>query len=1302
MLISGKYAVQGQLGQGSMGVVYKVEHIALGTTSALKVLQTHLQGNPEVVKRFYREARVMARLNHSNIARVVDVHRDDALQFHYFVMEYVEGKTLRQYLQGHGPVPLAAVLDITRQVARALDYAHSYNPPVIHRDIKPTNIIIENGSQRVVVTDFGIAKEIAEEVDQTEITRAGTLLGTLKYCPPEQMRNEPLDGSADIYALGMVLYEAYTGGHLFDGLNEHEIVAKVLNPGEYELSFKEPTPAEFAMLVRRTIAKTPAQRYRRMADLLSDLEACRSTLDETTSGIGPVGTTMGLSPKGLNTDVTLHETQFHELAEERERRLAVQLQAKARESREKAVREGAGQLAPNPFKEGCEREQAGLEHVSKDQFSLAQEAYQEAAQLFGRACEQAIAEALIQRAEQARQEMLSARAQADRYRAKDRARTVYERGLKLQGQGEDLWEHQSYTEVWQIYSEARSLFEEAQQLAYRGSREEAKAAQIELKAARERAIEGAAEELAPQAFWDAVGNEGAADTALAQEDFTQAVELYRTANRQFELARQHASSEPQHRQAMQQQAKEVQQRTHAGAPGPPEHRQTEGNLRLEKQAFEDAAEAYESDGHEQAGQEGAEAAKLVAQQREAQERGVTAADRFAEAMAAAAEQKQHGEAQTDFERSMGLLRQIELNARADRQREQAKRAKARAQTLQEKASRTKGGRRSQGNVQGMVSHADRLFQQERYPEALAKFDEAASLLLLGVQPNALSVVGALRLARIARWVTRYSGPLLVLLVLVAVVYLMRFPTRPSVSDLTPPSISAWTPEQEGEVVVVPGQTQIFTVQAKGSPQARPLRYAWFLNEEKQAEGPQWTYRPEMWEIGEQPREVRLVVSDRNSRTVEKRWQIRVASASHRPRIDEASPFADSLEIITGGSQKFYVRASNPDPSDPLAFLWFLDGGRVAEGEGWEFQAPATEGSHRVTVEVRDQTGSVDQRSWQVRVKAAPPSSGGLTISQVSPVVESEQEFIIGVGQRQIFTIKGESLEQSTLSYSWFLDSKKRGEGMQFVYRPRPIEARLGIRELKAVITDDRGQSLEKVWRVRIQEAGRGPEIIAASPLNTELITLAAGALQGFSAEASDPGNGHQLTYVWSLDGREMARGTSWSWKPGGPHEAGVHTVAVTVFDSAGLNTQHIWKVNVPVPSEVQVADDGARSQLESTVPSEPPGIQQSDSSVRIQRAISSLATARPGDTVEFVTEYSLTLPAETRDEFVKVTWALERKGKKLGEEGIHTRMAKAGAHAVSNQLTLPKYMRPGRYAVEHKVQAGDSYDIARSYFSVAN
>ncbi len=110
MIISHKYEVQDQLSQGSMGVVYKVRHIALETLSALKVLPTHLTGNPELVKRFYREARVMARFHHPNIVRVIDIQRDDDRQFYYFVMEYIQGQTLRQYLQEREALPLREVI----------------------------------------------------------------------------------------------------------------------------------------------------------------------------------------------------------------------------------------------------------------------------------------------------------------------------------------------------------------------------------------------------------------------------------------------------------------------------------------------------------------------------------------------------------------------------------------------------------------------------------------------------------------------------------------------------------------------------------------------------------------------------------------------------------------------------------------------------------------------------------------------------------------------------------------------------------------------------------------------------------------------------------------------------------------------------------------------------------------------------------------------------------------------------------------------------------------------------------------
>ena len=222
MEISRKYAVTEKVGQGGMGVVYKVRHITLDTTLALKVLPHELTDHAEMLTRFYREARLMARLKHPNIVQVLDIDRDEALNFHYFVMEFIHGKTLRQYIRDQGALPLAEVLYIAIQVAKALTYAHTQVPSVIHRDVKPSNIMIEDPSGRVVVMDFGIAKEIG----QSDATRTGAIMGTMKYCAPEQMRHEPVDGAADIYALGMVMYEAYTENSSLPGSMRRRLSAK--------------------------------------------------------------------------------------------------------------------------------------------------------------------------------------------------------------------------------------------------------------------------------------------------------------------------------------------------------------------------------------------------------------------------------------------------------------------------------------------------------------------------------------------------------------------------------------------------------------------------------------------------------------------------------------------------------------------------------------------------------------------------------------------------------------------------------------------------------------------------------------------------------------------------------------------------------------------------------------------------------------------------------------------------------------------------------------------------------------------
>lgn len=283
--ISHKYAVLSQLGQGGMGTVYKVRHTHLDKILALKVLQPSFLEGGDMVARFYREARVMARLKHPNIAQVIDIDRDDTLNFYYFVMEYIEGQTLRQYLREHSGLPPTEVLSIARQVAGALAYAHAQSPPVIHRDIKPSNIMIEDDTNRVVVMDFGIAKELIED---SERTRTGTIMGTIQYCAPEQMRHESLDGGTDIYALGMVMFEAYTGDRFFSGLTETEIVGKVLYEAQENIpDFPEGTPPALTALVTKAIAKSRQQRYQTIADFLRDLETCQATLRDSATLVVP-------------------------------------------------------------------------------------------------------------------------------------------------------------------------------------------------------------------------------------------------------------------------------------------------------------------------------------------------------------------------------------------------------------------------------------------------------------------------------------------------------------------------------------------------------------------------------------------------------------------------------------------------------------------------------------------------------------------------------------------------------------------------------------------------------------------------------------------------------------------------------------------------------------------------------------------------------------------------------------------------------------------------------------------------------
>jgi serine/threonine-protein kinase len=210
--LAGEYSLQRELGRGGMGIVYLARDVQLDRDVAIKVLPAHLAQNPQARERFLREARTAAGLSHPHI---VPIHRvSEAQGFVFFVMSYVEGETLGERLRTRGPLASAEATRVMREVAWALAYAHGRG--IVHRDVKPDNILLEANTGRALVTDFGIAHG---GVDAMATTDPGKVMGTANFMSPEQAANEHVDGRSDIYALGVVAYLAVSGRLPFESTN---------------------------------------------------------------------------------------------------------------------------------------------------------------------------------------------------------------------------------------------------------------------------------------------------------------------------------------------------------------------------------------------------------------------------------------------------------------------------------------------------------------------------------------------------------------------------------------------------------------------------------------------------------------------------------------------------------------------------------------------------------------------------------------------------------------------------------------------------------------------------------------------------------------------------------------------------------------------------------------------------------------------------------------------------------------------------------------------------------------------------
>ncbi|MCI0422094.1 MAG: serine/threonine protein kinase [Acidobacteria bacterium] len=265
----GRYKIQGVLGRGAMGIVFRAHDPKIDRVVAIKtitILGVAPDEEKEYRQRFFREARAAGKLSHPGLVTIYDVGEQEGTQAPYIVMEYIEGRTLESFISDSVGKSIQVSLDLVKQVAEALDYAHSKG--IVHRDIKPANIIVTPDG-RARITDFGIAK-----LAVTQLTMPGEALGTPAYMSPEQVTGDHLDGRSDLFSLGIILYSMLVGQKPFTGENATTVM--------FNITYKEPIPLtrlnpsldpRFDGFIEHALAKRPADRYQSGREFADDLES---------------------------------------------------------------------------------------------------------------------------------------------------------------------------------------------------------------------------------------------------------------------------------------------------------------------------------------------------------------------------------------------------------------------------------------------------------------------------------------------------------------------------------------------------------------------------------------------------------------------------------------------------------------------------------------------------------------------------------------------------------------------------------------------------------------------------------------------------------------------------------------------------------------------------------------------------------------------------------------------------------------------------------------------------------------------
>ncbi|KAA3617751.1 MAG: hypothetical protein D8M58_00630 [Calditrichaeota bacterium] len=268
------YKIIEKLGEGGMGIVYKAEDTKLERQVAIKFLPHHVAGNTDERKRFETEAKAAAALNHANIATIYAIEETD--DQHFLVMEYIEGKELKEIVRAHddSPKPIETTIDYATQIAEGLKAAHEKG--IVHRDIKPANIMVTTDG-KVKIMDFGLAKFRGS----VQLTQVGTTVGTAAYMSPEQAKGEEVDQRSDIWSFGVVLFEMVTGVLPFKGDYEQAVIYSIINEDPQPITGSATDiPEGLEQVINKAILKDPDDRFQNITELLAELRTLKNQSNE--------------------------------------------------------------------------------------------------------------------------------------------------------------------------------------------------------------------------------------------------------------------------------------------------------------------------------------------------------------------------------------------------------------------------------------------------------------------------------------------------------------------------------------------------------------------------------------------------------------------------------------------------------------------------------------------------------------------------------------------------------------------------------------------------------------------------------------------------------------------------------------------------------------------------------------------------------------------------------------------------------------------------------------------------------------